>query len=91
MNFLSIIILFGAFADEVNLIVQATLLKLRREVGMYGNAANKKITKNKKKQRAISNGSPATVSAADLTAAPPLPSHNRKQQHNKRQLGAASV
>ena len=39
---------FGVFADEVNQFLQATPPKLRREVGMCVNAANKKSTKNNK-------------------------------------------
>ena len=73
------------FVDEVNQILQATPPKLRREVRTYDNAANTKKKKRKtKKQRACSNGNLATVSAAGLTAVPPLPSHDRKQQHSKR-------
>ena len=44
----------------------------------------------KKKQRASSNGSPATMSAAELTVVPPLPFHDRKRLHSKLQAASAS-
>ena len=65
--------------------------KLRGKVWMCGNAANKKPLRKTTKQRASSNGSPAVISAAECIAAPPLPSHDRKQQRSKRQLGAPSA
>ena len=55
---------------------------------MCGNAANKK---QKNKLRGSSNGSPATVPAAELTAIPPLPTHDRKQRHSKQHLGEQLV
>ena len=69
----------GVFEDEECL--QATPPQLRREAGICGNSANQKNNENKKqKMPGSSNGSPATVSAALLTAVPPLPSHGLKEQ-----------
>ena len=50
----------GVFALEVNEILQATPPKLRRDVGMWGNAQTTKIAKTKK-LRTCSNGSQATM------------------------------
>ena len=72
---------------ETKILQQTTPPKSRRGVGMCGNATNEQRRKSStKKQRASSNGSPAAVSAVRLTAVPPPPSHDRKQQHTKRQL-----
>ena len=68
---------------EVKRSPQATPPKLRRDVGMYGNAANQKLSETKntayKVRTSNNHGSPAMMHEQSTTV-PPLLSHDRKQQ-----------
>lgn len=80
----------GVYAYEVNQILPGEASEIEEGSGNVRRPGKQNKKRKTKKQRAITNDSPATVSAVESTEVPSLPSHDRKKQHSKRQLASAS-